>query len=83
MAVKIIAEGIRRPNDFWEWTRRQELDEIRRLIVKRADEGFRKAGWPWDRAFALAAAYRSSLLKYRQFNSVQRTQITISLFWYA
>jgi hypothetical protein len=56
-AIKIVAEAIKRPNDFWGWARKQELTESQNLLVDRADKGFRKAGWPWDRAFAQAAAY--------------------------
>lgn len=56
-SIKIIAEAIKRPRDFWEWARKQELDESPKLAVENADKGFRKAGWPWDRAFAQAAAY--------------------------
>lgn len=56
-AIKVVSEAIRRPKDFWEWINKQTLDERQRVVVKRAEEGFRKAGWPWDRAFAQAAAY--------------------------
>jgi hypothetical protein len=56
-AIKIIAEAIKRPNDFWTWAKKQELNETQRLLVEKADKGFRKAGWPWDRAFTQAAAY--------------------------
>jgi len=55
--IKIISEAIKRHRDFWEWTKKQELDEKQKKIVENADKGFRKAGWPWDRAFAQAAAY--------------------------
>ncbi len=56
-AIRIITEAIKRPNDFWSWVKKQEVNETQRLLVEMADKGFRKAGWPWDRAFAQAAAY--------------------------
>lgn len=56
-AIRIIAEAIKRPKDFWEWVHSQAKDDKQKLLVENADKGFRKAGWPWDRAFAQAAAY--------------------------
>jgi len=56
-AIKIVGEAIKRPNDFWQWIYKQKLNEIQKTLVFNADKGFRKAGWPWDRAFTLAAAY--------------------------
>jgi hypothetical protein len=56
-AIRIVAEAIKKPNDFWEWARNQESSETQKLLVEKADKGFRKAGWPWDRAFTQAAAY--------------------------
>lgn len=55
--IKIISEAIKRHKDFWEWTKQQQLNEKQTTLVENADKGFRKAGWPWDRAFAQAAAY--------------------------
>ena len=55
--IKIIAEAIKRHKDFWEWTKKQKLNDKQKTLVENADKGFRKAGWPWDRAFAQAAAY--------------------------
>jgi len=56
-AIRIIAEAIKRPKDFWEWVHKQAINEKQKILVENADKGFRKAGWPWDRAFAQAAAY--------------------------
>jgi hypothetical protein len=55
--IKIIAEAIKRHKDFWEWTKNQDSTDKQKTLVEKADKGFRKAGWPWDRAFAQAAAY--------------------------
>lgn len=56
-AIRKIADAIKRPNDFWEWAHKQNLNEKQKKLLDMADKGFRKAGWPWDRAFALSAAY--------------------------
>lgn len=58
-AIKIIAEAIKRPKDFWYWAISQKVNEKQEKLVEMAEKGFRKAGWPWDRAFAQAGAYLS------------------------
>jgi len=55
--IKIIAEAIKRHKDFWEWTKNQDITDKQKTLVEKAYKGFKKAGWPWDRAFAQAAAY--------------------------
>lgn len=55
--IRIISEAIKRPKDFWTWVHSQTKDERQKTIVSNAEQGFKKAGWPWDRAFAQAAAY--------------------------
>jgi hypothetical protein len=57
--IKIISEAIKRPHDFWEWVIRECPDEERLAIVYSAYKGFKRGGWPWDRAFMQAAAYLS------------------------
>lgn len=56
-AIKIISEAIKRPKEFWVWAASQKVSDKQEKLVEMADKGFRKAGWPWDRAFAQAAAY--------------------------
>lgn len=56
-AIKTISEAIKRPKDFWNWAISQKINDKQEKLVEMADKGFRKAGWPWDRAFAQAAAY--------------------------
>lgn len=58
--VKIICEAIKRPNDFWAWVKGIELDERQTKIVLSAESGFKFAGWPWDKAFAISTAYLSA-----------------------
>lgn len=52
--IKIVAEAIKRPDDFWAWAKKNtsNLD-----FLKKAETGYKYAGWPWDKAFALASAY--------------------------
>ena len=55
--IKIIAEAIRRPDDFWAWANKSKLDGAAVGFLEKAEIGFKLAGWPWDKAFALASAY--------------------------
>jgi hypothetical protein len=80
-AIKIIAEAIRRPNDFWEWVRKHSLSEAQKELVQKADKGFRKAGWPWDRAFAQAAAYLAISSHIPETNYTQQCAIGEFPFW--
>lgn len=54
--IKIVAEAIKRPEDFWTWAKKNtsNLD-----FLHKAEIGYKYAGWPWDKAFALASAYLS------------------------
>jgi hypothetical protein len=54
--VKIIASAIRRPNDFWNWIRSREKSDDQNALTQNALR-FKNTGFPWDRAFVLAAAY--------------------------
>ncbi len=55
--IKIVAEAIKRPDDFWRWTKKIRLDTVGKNFLEKAELGHRLAGWPWDKAFALASAY--------------------------
>jgi hypothetical protein len=55
--IKIISEAVKRPKDFWNWIRNQSDDKNRQVFIESAYEGFKKAGWLWDKAFTQAAAY--------------------------
>lgn len=55
--IKIIAEAIRRPVDFWHWARQFKPGREGLDFLDKAEVGFKLAGWPWDKAFALASAY--------------------------
>lgn len=55
--IKIVAEAIRRPEDFWAWVKKIKSDSGTLGFLEKAEIGFKLAGWPWDKAFALASAY--------------------------
>jgi hypothetical protein len=54
--LKIIANAIRRPDDFWDWIESHVIDSQRNHITEKALQ-FRNAGLPRDRAVIQAAAY--------------------------
>lgn len=56
-ALRFIANAIENPEQFWAWAEPQCTEEIQTQIVNTARQAHRKGGWPWDRAFMLAAAY--------------------------
>lgn len=53
--IKIVAEAIKRPDDFWRWI--EKLNPNESIFIKNSKIGFNYAGWPWDKAFLIAAAY--------------------------
>lgn len=55
--LRIITRAIEDPEKFWDWVEPQCTEENQILIVNAARQAHRKGGWPWDRAFMLAAAY--------------------------
>lgn len=55
--IKVVAEAIKRPDDFWAWIKNSKTDEASAFFLERAEMGYKLAGWPWDKAFALACAY--------------------------
>lgn len=55
--IRIVAEAIKRPSDFWEWTVANCSQDRQRALVESTLKAYRRGGWPWDRAFVQAAAY--------------------------
>lgn len=55
--IKVVAEGMKRPVDYWRWVKSLNLLPERRESIRKAEVGYKLAGWPWDKAFAIAAAY--------------------------
>ena len=55
-AVKIVANAIRRPDDFWQWVAWQKKSAAQKNLIENAIR-FKKAGRPHDHAVIQAAAY--------------------------
>lgn len=55
--IKIVANAIKRPKDFWNWVSTQCSRECQCALVENAHKSYRRGGWPWDRAFMQTAAY--------------------------
>ncbi len=58
--VKRIATGISDPKAFWTDLSHDATGEVF-CFVENSHSAYRKAGWPWDRAFIQAAAYLAVL----------------------
>ncbi len=58
-AIKIVAAGIKRPEDYWQWVI-VEGESIGKGDYFRKLRSFTKwPTWPWDKAFVLASAFLS------------------------
>ena len=57
--IRIIANAIRRPEDFWDWMERNLADNAGRSLCINAMK-FKSTGRPFDRAVIQAAAYLSA-----------------------
>jgi len=57
--VRRVCAAIGDQRAYWEEMTLSTGDTLR--LVKNAHAAYRKAGWPWDRAFIQAAAYLASL----------------------
>ena len=55
-AIKIVANAIRRPDDFWQWVAWQKTAAAEKNLIDNAVR-FKKAGLPHDQAVIQAAAY--------------------------
>jgi hypothetical protein len=55
-AIKIVANAIRRPDDFWQWVTWQKTAAAEKNLIDNAAR-FKKAGRPHDHAVIQAAAY--------------------------
>lgn len=80
-AIKKNSEAIKRPKDFWMWAHNQNVDDKRKKIVENADKGFRKAGWPWDRAFTQAAAYLAITDEIPRTDYIETNSINDFPYW--
>lgn len=58
--IKIVSEAIRRRDDFFNWLKGKEMGAhpvMQEDFIDFCLAGSKKAGWPWDKAFAYAAAF--------------------------
>jgi len=55
-AIKIVANAIQRPDDFWQWINWQKKSAAEKILIDNAVR-FKKAGLPHDNAVIQAAAY--------------------------
>lgn len=60
--VQELAEAIRKPDSFWQSMKdNAQNNSQKELLIDKAHISFKRAGWPWDRAFMQAAAYLATL----------------------
>jgi len=60
--VKIIADAIKRPDDFWQWIAARKKSDEQVALVENAMR-FKHAGLPRDKAVIQAAAYLATIEK--------------------
>ena len=61
VAVKIVAASLTRTEEFFLWAAQSCNEEEHTDLLRTARTCFRRASWPWDKAFASAAAYFACL----------------------
>lgn len=57
LPIKIVAAGLKRPEDFFSWASSGDIDTEQMAVISAAEIFFRQATWPWDKAFTIAASY--------------------------
>lgn len=61
VAVKIVAASLTRTEEFYAWAAQSCHEGERANLLRTARSYFLRATWPWDKAFASAAAYFACL----------------------
>jgi hypothetical protein len=54
--IRIVANAIQRPDDFWQWISSRKQSEQQAALIENAMR-FKHEGWPRDKAVIQAAAY--------------------------
>ncbi len=83
--IRVIAKAITSREKFWAWVESEGIprnEEARKLAV-RALEGSKKAGWPWDKAFAYATALFAAKCSLPMLESIPTDDTSEFLFWIA
>lgn len=57
--IRLISKAIKEPKAFWDWVIKESITPEQKHFCTTAYQGFKKSGWPWDRAFAQATAFLS------------------------
>ncbi len=55
--IKIVAEAIRRPDDFWRWVEAKANTSEKTNYFLTSRKYIASPTWPWDKAFVQAATY--------------------------
>src|SRR6266851_205494 len=59
-AIKMLAEGIKRPGDFWNWLIENGRAKGSSWQLQKMRSFVPWATWPWDKAFILTSAFLTS-----------------------
>ena len=57
VAIRWVEKGVRVPKRFWGWALAQSEKRETHEFVEQAHAAFQRGGWPWDKAFIIAAVY--------------------------
>lgn len=79
--IKIIANAVHRPDDFWHWLDRNVGAEEPRLLIDNARR-FRNAGRPLDRVVVQAAAYLAAFGQWPEVRPVEGAEESFP-YWVA
>ena len=81
--LKIVAEALARPADFFDWLDARPLAEQSREVVRRARRYLPVATWQWDKACILASALLSTAREIPLVPSTLRTDVDAFPYWAA
>jgi hypothetical protein len=54
--IRLIANALKRPNDFWDWIGSRAKTDNQTILLENATR-IKNTGFPWEKAFFLAGAY--------------------------
>lgn len=81
-ALKIVAAGVKRPTDFFNWAIANSNIKNRPVIHK-IQRYYSLASWPWDKAFAIASIYLHVLDEYNSTQITKETKTPYFPYWVA
>jgi len=73
-ALKIVAEALERPTDFFNWAYAESRSQEATAIIRAAQKYLPAATWPWDKACILAGALLAASGEIPTIESVQPPQ---------